>query len=588
MATVLKPVDVVLVGFGWTASVVAQELTDAGLEVLAIERGRYRDTDPDFATTHIQDELKYAVRKSIFEEPARETLTFRNSMDQTALPMRHLGSFNPGSGVGGAGVHWNGQNWRFLPSDFLQRSHIEQRYGKKFIPADMTIQDWGVTYEDLEPHYDKWEYVLGVSGKAGNLDGKIQDGGNPFEGPRKRDFPLPPLKRSAATMQFDQAAKEVGFKPFPCPAANTSQAYKNPYGVQMGECTYCGFCEWHACGNYSKSSPQTTILPVLLKKGNFSYRALCDVTRINLDASGKRATGVTYVDIQGREFEQPAELVVLCAFAQHNVHLLLLSKIGKPYDPKTGEGVVGRNYAYQITSSVDVFTDDILNPFMGAGALGQAVDEFNGDNFDHGHEGFIGGGYLVVWTTGGRPILQQKEVPEGTPKWGSKWKKAIHENYLRSLSIATHGSVMSYRDAYLDLDPTYRDAYGNPLLRLTFDFHDNEHKMSKFLTDKAALIAKAMKPKSIKVKYRDGHYSIVPYETTHNTGGAAMGTDPRTSVVNRYLQSWDVPNLFVMGASVFPQNAGYNPTGTVGALTYWAVDAIRNRYLKSPGPLVQT
>ena len=163
----------------------------------------------------------------------------------------------------------------------------------------------------------------------------------------------------------------------------------------------------------------------------------------------------------------------------------------------------------------------------------------------------------------------------------------MHENYLKSVSVATHGSVMSYRDSYLDLDPTYRDVYGNPLLRLTFDFHDNEYKMSKFETDKAALIAKAMKPRSIKVNYREGHYSILPYETTHNTGGAAMGSDPKTSVVNRYLQSWDVSNVFVMGSSVFPQNHGYNPTGTVGALAYWAADAIKTKYLKNPGPLVQ-
>ena len=224
---------------------------------------------------------------------------------------------------------------------------------------------------------------------------------------------------------------------------------------------------------------------------------------------------------------------------------------------------------------------------MGAGALGQAVDEFNGDNFDHGPLGFIGGGYIALWTTGGRPILQQHGAPKGTPKWGGGWKKSMHENYLKSVSVATHGSVMSYRDSYLDLDPTYRDVYGNPLLRLTFDFHDNEHKMSKFETDKAALIAKAMNPQSIKINYREGHYSILPYETTHNTGGAAMGEDPKTSVVNRYLQSWDVSNVFVMGSSVFPQNPGYNPTGTVGALAYWAADAIRNKYLKNPGPLVQ-
>jgi gluconate 2-dehydrogenase alpha chain len=583
----MKPVDVVLVGFGWTASILAQELTNAGLQVLALERGKFRDTIPDFASTHIQDELKYAARDGLFEEPARQTLTFRNSTSQEALPMRHLGSFLPASGAGGAGVHWNGQMWRFLPTDFVIRSHTEARYGKKFIPADMTIQDWGVTYADLEPYYDKFEYLCGVSGIAGNIQGKLQPGGNPFEGPRARPYPLPPLKRSYATTLFDQAAKDAGFKPFPCAAANTSKPYKNPYGVQMGECTYCGYCEWFACGNYSKASPQSTIFPVLLPKDNFSYRTLCNVTRVNLDSSGKRATGVNYVDAQGREFEQPASLVILCAFAQHNAHLMLLSGIGKPYDPKTGHGAVGKNYAYQITSSVDVFIDKITNPFMGAGALGQAIDEFNGDNFDHGPAGFVGGGYLAAWSTGGRPILQQHGAPDGTPAWGAGWKKAIHENYQRSLSIATHGSVMSFRGSYLDLDPTYRDVYGSPLLRLTFDFHDNEIRMSKYLTDKAALIAKAMKPKSYKVNYRQGHYSILPYETTHNTGGVPMGADPTTSAVNPYLQSWDVHNVFVMGSSVFPQNAGYNPTATVGALAYWAVDKIRNLYLKNPGPLVQ-
>ncbi len=145
---------------------------------------------------------------------------------------------------------------------------------------------------------------------------------------------------------------------------------------------------------------------------------------------------------------------------------------------------------------------------------------------------------------------------------------------------------MSYRGSYLDLDPTYRDVYGNPLLRLTFDFNDNEHRMSAFLTDRATDIAKAMHPKSFHPKPRKGHYSLVPYQTTHNTGGAVMGTDPRTSVVNRYLQSWDLHNLFVMGACAFPQNAGYNPTGTVGALTFWAARAIKEQYLRNPGPLM--
>jgi gluconate 2-dehydrogenase alpha chain len=144
---------------------------------------------------------------------------------------------------------------------------------------------------------------------------------------------------------------------------------------------------------------------------------------------------------------------------------------------------------------------------------------------------------------------------------------------------------MSHRTNYLDLDPTYRDVYGRPLLRMTFDFTDNEHRMSDHLTDRAAELARAMKPASIKISKREGSWDVEPYQTTHNTGGAAMGTDPSTSAVNKYLQSWDVPNLFVLGASAFPQNPGYNPTGTVAALAYFAAAAIRSRYMKSPGPL---
>jgi gluconate 2-dehydrogenase alpha chain len=234
-----------------------------------------------------------------------------------------------------------------------------------------------------------------------------------------------------------------------------------------------------------------------------------------------------------------------------------------------------------------VFYDDkILNPFIGAGAHGMLVDEWNGDNFDHAGLGFIGGGFLGVVQTGARPI-ETHPVPEGTPNWGGAFKKAVAANYLKSTAIATHGAVMSHRGNFLDLDPTYRDVYGRPLLRMTFDFTDNEHRMSDYLTDRAADIAKAMGPREIHAKKRDGSYSIVPYQTTHNTGGAIMGTNPKSSAVNRYLQSWDVHNVFIMGASAYPQNPGYNPTGTIGALTYWAADAIKKQYLKNPGPLVQ-
>ncbi len=172
-----------------------------------------------------------------------------------------------------------------------------------------------------------------------------------------------------------------------------------------GACTYCGFCEKFGCGNYSKASPQTTILPYLMTKPNFTLKTECEVLRVELTPDRKRATGVTYVNSAGEEFFQPAEMVILSAYILQNVRLLLLSGIGKPYDPKTGEGVVGKNYAYQTMSSVNVFFDDkILNPFIGAGALATVIDDFNGDNFDHCGLGFIGGAYIAGMVTGGRPI----------------------------------------------------------------------------------------------------------------------------------------------------------------------------------------
>ena len=588
MTRMLPPTDVVIIGLGWTGSILAHELTGAGLKVVAIERGPWRDTATDFPPTYAQDELRYHIRHDLFLRPAQQTMTFRTNTNQTALPIRTWGSFMPPNGVGGGGVHWNAETWRFLPSDFRLRSHLTERYGAKFLPGDMTIQDWGVTYDDLEPYYDKFEYLCGTSGKAGNIKGVKQAGGNPFEGARARDYPTPPQKQPYAPTLFAQAARERGYKPFPQPSGNLSEAYTNPLGVRLGPCTYCGFCEWFGCGNYSKASPQTTILPALVRRANFTARTECEVVRIELDKSGKRAAGVTYVDISGETWTQPAELVLLCAFQLFNVHLLLHSGIGRRYDPQSGEGVIGRNYSYQVTSSVDgYFNDKNFNPFVASGAIGMCIDEFNGDNFDHGSVGFVGGGYMGAVQTNGRPILGTR-VPKGTPGWGAEWKKAVKDNYLSSYSFATHGSCYSYRNAFLDLDPTYTDRHGRKLMRITFDFHDNELKMSQYLTERLGEIVQQMGPRSVEQKPRKGPYNIGTYQTTHTCGGAVMGSNPKTSALNRYLQSWDVPNLFVMGATAFPQNAGYNPTGTVGALAFWAADAIVNQYLKNPGALVQS
>ncbi|MCK1272145.1 MULTISPECIES: GMC family oxidoreductase [unclassified Bradyrhizobium] len=586
MATKLKPVDAVIVGFGWTGAVLARELTKAGLNVLALERGGMRDTIPNFAAPMIHDELRFAIRHDLMQDASRETLTFRNNVDQTALPIRRWGSFLPGTGVGGAGVHWNGQHYRFAPSEFRIRSHYGERYGKTFIPKEMTIQDWPVTYEELEPYYDRFEYLCGTAGKAGNIKGVIQEGGNPFEGSRAREYPNPAMKRSFQMKMFEDATREMGFHPYVQPSSDVTQAYTNPEGVDMGSCVYCGFCERFGCEMSAKASPQSTLLPLLLKDSRFELRTLSHVTKVNLDSGRKKSTGVTYIDSQGREFEQPADMVLLCAFGLHNARLMMLSGIGRIYDPKTGKGSVGRNYAYQMSSSVTAhFNDKVFNPFMGAGACAMIIDDFNYDNFDHGPLGFVGGSYICVESKGQRPI-DFRNLPPGEPRWGKGWKQSVAHWYNRTFVIASFGSVTAQRSNYLDLDPNYKDGFGNPLLRMTFDFSKNDLDMSKYCTDRAADIAKHMNPDKMGTNYRKGPYSIVPYQTTHTTGGTIMGADPTTSAVNRYLQSWDVPNVFVMGAGAFPQNPSHNPTGTVGALAYWAADAITTKYVKSPGRLV--
>jgi gluconate 2-dehydrogenase alpha chain len=147
---------------------------------------------------------------------------------------------------------------------------------------------------------------------------------------------------------------------------------------------------------------------------------------------------------------------------------------------------------------------------------------------------------------------------------------------------------MSYRQNYLDLDPTYTDSFGRPMLRLTFDWQENEFRQLEFARQICANIAKEMGAEQVLSRRSRGRYSIVPYQTTHNTGGTVFGDDPRTSALNKYLQSWDVSNVFVVGSSVFPQNAGRNPTGPVGALAYRLADTLKDGYLKRPERMVDS
>ena len=587
MATKLKDVDAVVIGLGFAGAILSRELTKAGLNVVALERGADRNPAEEFTLTRLRDELRYVVRLELMQDNSTDTITFRNTPDELALPIRRFGAFLPGEGVGGTGLHWGALHWRFLPTDFRIRSVLTERYGADSIPDTMTIQDWPVSYDDIEPHYGRFEKLCGVSGQAGNLRGKIVAGGNPFEGPRGENYPNQPIKTAVAPAMFGTAAQNLGYHPFPTPTATSSAPYVNPEGITLGACEYCGHCNRTACEVNAKASPNVNIVPVLRAEPKFELRTRAFVAGLVYDRQAKRITGVLYTDMKtGEEYEQGAGIVILSSFVFGNTQQCLLAGVGEPYDPRTGEGVVGKNYCYQFEAGGEAFFEGReFNPFMGAPGMSIAIDDFNGENFDHSGLGFFGGGYIVC-ANGGAPPISGRVLPKGEPRWGAGWKQAEAKWYRCNTRFNTQGSVYAHRDNFMDLDPTYKDALGRPMIRLTYNATENDHKMSRYLVEKMEGVIKAMNPTHYEVHNRPKNFTIVPYQSTHCTGGTIMGADPKSSVVNRYLQAWNAHNLFVQGASVFPQQPGYNPTGTLGALAYWSAKAITEKYLKNPGPLV--
>ena len=581
----LPTVDVVIVGGGWTGLLMAKELgSRTALSVVVLERGGPRETD------HYgddMDELDYTIRFRMMQDISQETVTLRHDSNHSALPLRQYGSFLPGSGIGGAGEHWSAVCPRFLPDCFELLSRTTEKYGAAKLPEDHAIQDWGISYDDLEPHYARADLLLGVSGKAGNIRGKQIEGGNIFEGWRSAEYPTPPTKIPYFSAMFGETAKSLGYHPYPVPAATTSRSYTNPDGVSRAGCTYCGFCETFGCMIGAKAQPTNILLPVIAKRKNVSIRTGAWVRRIVHDAQEGKARGVAYIDGQGEEVFQAAELIILASWTLNNTRLLLLSGIGEAYHPATSEGTLGRNLTHQVVfSAATAFFEKPLNRFMGSGASGMMLSDLDGDVFDHGKLPFLRGGTLGARTARSLPISDCGVVPKSVnTTWGSEWKKAALYYYDRVGRISFSGEHLSYKGNYMDLDPVYRDHFADPLLRLTLDWRENERKMVEYVVPKAVEIARAMGAKEVTPYSGLRRYDATRYQSSHLQGGTIMGRSPEHSVVNPCLQHWQVSNLFVLGASVFPQNASANPTPTILACTYRAADAIVDRYLKNPAAL---
>jgi gluconate 2-dehydrogenase alpha chain len=325
---------------------------------------------------------------------------------------------------------------------------------------------------------------------------------------------------------------------------------------------------------------------VIAQQKNVSVRTGANVRRVR-HKNGK-AAGVLYVDSKGQEVFQPSDLVVLSSWTLNNTRLLLLSDIGRPYDPSSGHGQVGRNLTHQaLMRSPILFFDRPLNRFMGSGANGVVIRDLDGDNFDHRETDFIGGAYISASALGYRPIANFGLVPPSVQSdWGPRWKKASVELFDQTASLQISGEHLAYRTNYLDLDPMYRDSQGDPLLRMTMDWNDNERNLLRFMAAKMELVGHAMGAREVLTTSPPRRYDATTYRSTHVQGGTIMGSRPDTAVLNPWLQHWQISNLFILGASSFPHNPGCHPTLTVLALTLRTADAIVNRYLKHPGSLV--
>lgn len=611
-------VNVVTVGAGWTAAILAWKLTAAGLDVVSLEQGPERWANPSFEHNH--DALRHLIRKALMVDLATETWTWRPNPRLPALPIRQFGAFHPGQGLGGSGIHWAAETWRYYPTDFAFRSHHIERYGEGKLPEGSTIRDWPISYDELEPYYDQVDYDIGVSGQAGNLNGVILDGGNPFEGPRQRPYPLPPLASSIPATMFADATRALGYHPFPQPASILSRAYTGLSGRPRSGCLYCGFCTRYGCEVDAKASPITDHIPLALDTGRYQIRYQSKVLGIETGADGL-ATGLRYIDqATGEEHVQPADIVILSGFTLSNVRLLLLSRSEAHADGVgNARGMVGKNFTYQLQQSpvTGVFEGARFNLFMGNNCLATAIHDFNADNFDHRDLDFIGGASIrggmaemdPLTSTLDLPVKQaeaagasRNESSGGSPnpaiagelgslagsgvEWGQGWKENLRQNWMGSVTVETQGESLPYEDQFLDLDPVYTDAYGLPLLRLTFDFHESDRRLYRFLAARCDEIMRAMNPSRVATTAELADFNIYSYQSTHTNGGAIMGSDPSNSVTNKYGQVWDTPNLFVTGAALWPQNPGMNPTGTVLAVAYMAGDAIVNTYINDPNRIM--
>ena len=564
MATRLKETDVVIVGLGAAGGVAALPLALAGIEVVGLEAGTWL-TRKDFAPDELRNNVRgwpHGVQKANQEIPtSRPSASSPTAPRPTIHPMQNA--------VGGTTLHYWAQSWRLNPWDFKVMSETTRRYGASRIPKGSTVEDWPFGYDELEAYYDKVEYEIGVSGQAGNVEGKVDPRGNPFEGTRKRGYPMPPLRWTEFIEKMAGSAKSLGWHPFPGPAAVNSRSYQN-----RPACMYHGFCNRGGCHVDAKNSTMVTTIPRAQATGRLKVVTRAHVTTIEVDANGQVA-GVNYLT-DGVEYFQPAKVVLVASYTYENVRMLLLSKSKAfPNGLSNNHGQVGRHYfSHNMLAGVSALFPSDTSSWYGLPAQGVAVDDWADDNFDHSGLDFIGGGDLWVYSDR-RPIGAAGMSTFGrAPAWGSAWKAFVKENADRSNTAYIQKTTLPYEDNYLDLDPVVKDPLGFPVCRVTAEFKENERRMALFTQEKMERWYREAGAVAVQRAPVGGAMGI----STHAYGGTRMGDHPETNVVDRWGFSHEAPNLGVLGASTMGTSGAHNPTLTVQALAWRTADHLAKNW----------
>jgi choline dehydrogenase-like flavoprotein len=529
-------VDFLVIGAGAAGGVMAKELSTASFRVVVLEQGPYLGVK-DYS----HDEIKYTYQPGFTNDPKVQPITYRKNESEQAKPLKAI---EYGRQVGGGSVHFTANYWRFHESDFEERSLFGE-------VAGAGLADWPIKYADLEPYYTKAEYDLGISGLAG---------ANPFEGPRSKPYPLPPMPVKSSGVLFDRATKKLGLHPYPAPMAILSQPYQG-----RAACVHCGFCEYFGCEMRAKSSTLVSVIPVAEKTGRCEIRPNSYVRKIETDVRG-RVTGAVYFDANRREVFQRAKAVVVCANGAETARLLLLSKSKRfPQGLANSSGLVGKYLMWDTGGLAMGLFEHPLNEYKSIQVTRVIHDYYRADP----KRGFYGGVGIDARFNYYQANFALHGMPPDAPKWGADYKKMLGHYFTHTMTVLAHTSSLAQFGNSISLDPELKDRWGLPAMRVTFDYHPDDVSTLQWSLQKQVEIleaAGAQKVWTSGISVKD----MIP--SVHLMGTCRMGNDPKQSVVDRNNRAHDIPNLLIVDGSSFVTSARQQPTATIQALAYRAAD----------------